>query len=107
MPLVILLIMVSGIILSILIVAYGDTAANIANFAGAHIVDYLKAIPSAAKDGALFGILLGAIAAAAYVCIPFYFAQGNLFGIFVGAWKHNFILARDFVMSMAIFTIVI
>ncbi|MBP3710781.1 MAG: hypothetical protein J6I73_10360, partial [Treponema sp.] len=44
-----------------------------------------KAIPSAAKDGALFGILLGAIAAAAYVCIPFYFAQGNLFGIFVGA----------------------
>ncbi|MBQ9495851.1 MAG: hypothetical protein IJR50_09505 [Treponema sp.] len=85
MPLVIALIVASGMIMSLFVFAFGYSAANIANFESAHIADYFKAIPRCIKDALFFGMLLGAIAAASYVCIPFYFAQQSMIGVFLGA----------------------
>src|SRR5574344_829500 len=79
------IIFIAVIVVSILTLAYGDTAVKIANFSGSHIADYFKAVPGCIKDGALFGILNGVICAAAYICIPFYFSQKSLISIFVGA----------------------
>ncbi|HAH61259.1 MAG TPA: hypothetical protein DCL73_04095 [Treponema sp.] len=84
-PVVIALVFLMLIAISILTFAFGDSAVQIANFSTAHIADYFKAIPGSLKDGALFGLLIGAICTASYIAIPFYFAQKSLFGIFVGA----------------------
>ena len=54
---VLLVLVFSLVFLSILIFAYSDTAAHIANFDGIHLMDFFKSIPGAIKDGALFGLM--------------------------------------------------
>lgn len=53
--------LVSFIVISIMVFAYGDTAAEIANFNGVRLVDYFKAIPGVLKDASLFGLLNGGV----------------------------------------------
>ena len=84
-PVVIALIFVSGIVISILALASGEVASSAANFGSAHIADFFRAIPSCIADGIRFGLVLAVVGAAAYVCIPFYFAQKTLVAIFIGA----------------------
>jgi len=84
-PVTIVLVFLLLIAVSILTFAFGDSAVQIANFGTAHVADYFKAIPGCIKDGTLFGLLIGAVCAASYIAIPFYFAQKSLFGIFLGA----------------------
>ena len=84
-PVVIALILVSGIVISILALASGEVASSAANFGSAHIADFFRAIPSCIADGIRFGLVLAVVGAAAYVCIPFYFAQKTLIAIFIGA----------------------
>ena len=45
------------VVLSILIFAYSDTAAHIANFDGIRHFDFFKAIPGVLKDATLFGLI--------------------------------------------------
>jgi hypothetical protein len=84
-PLAVIFLFLALIAISILTFAFGDSAAQIANFGGVHVADYFKAIPGCIKDGALFGLLTGCIVVATYVSIPFYFAQKSLISIFIGA----------------------
>lgn len=77
------------VVISILVFAYGDSAAQIANFNGIRIVDYFKAIPSALKDGALFGLMIGGIGILSFFCFNYYFLtlfleSNNYLGIFLG-----------------------
>ena len=46
---------ISFSVMSILTFAYGDLAANIANFNGVHVKDYFLQIPKCLKDGFFFG----------------------------------------------------
>ena len=84
-PLVRALILFFGIVMSILSLASGEVAASAANFGSAHIADFFRAIPSCIADGIRFGLVLGVVGAASYVCIPFYFAQKTLPAMFIGA----------------------
>ena len=61
------------VVLSILIFAYSDTAAHIANFDGIHILDYFKAIPGVLKDASLFGLLNAAVIMISTFSIRYYF----------------------------------
>lgn len=78
--LAIAMILAMCVVFSILAAAYGETAAKIARFDGVHIADFFRAIPRCAKDGALFGLMVGGAAAVVAVCVPFYFARRSLFG---------------------------
>lgn len=78
-------ILLTCVIISILVFAYGDISAEIANFNGIRIVDYFKAIPSSLKDGSLFGLMIGGIGILSFFCFDYYFLQmKSLFGIFLG-----------------------
>lgn len=77
---------VTIIVVSILIFAYGDTAANISNFNGIHLADYFKAIPGVLKDGSLFGLMVAGICLVSSVAIRYYFIETNsLLGFAMGA----------------------
>ena len=78
-PLVIALIILFGIVISILTLASGEVASSAANFGSAHIADFFRAIPLCIADGIRFGLILSVVGTAAYVCIPFYFAQKTMF----------------------------
>ena len=84
-PLVIALIILFGIVISILTLALGEVASSAANFGSAHIADFFRAIPSCIADGIRFGLILSVVGTAAYVCIPFYFAQKTLPTMFIGS----------------------
>ncbi|ERF60226.1 hypothetical protein HMPREF0860_1525 [Treponema socranskii subsp. socranskii VPI DR56BR1116 = ATCC 35536] len=84
-PLVIALIILFGIVISILTLASGEVASSAANFGSAHIADFFRAIPSCIADGIRFGLILSVVGTAAYVCIPFYFAQKTLPTMFIGS----------------------
>ncbi|MDR9858768.1 hypothetical protein [Treponema socranskii] len=84
-PLVIALIILFGIVISILTLASGEVASSAANFGSAHIADFFRAIPSCIADGIRFGLILSVAGTAAYVCIPFYFAQKTLPTMFIGS----------------------
>ena len=84
-PLVIALIILFGIVISILTLASGEVASSAANFGSAHIADFFRAIPSCIADGIRFGLILSVVGTAAYVCIPFYFAQKTLSTMFIGS----------------------
>ena len=84
-PLVIALIILFGIVISILTLASGEVASSAANFGSAHIADFFRAIPSCIVDGIRFGLILSVVGTAAYVCIPFYFAQKTLPTMFIGS----------------------
>jgi len=91
---------VAAIILSVLMMAYGDSAANIANFDSGRLLDFFKAIPGALKDGVLFGLLISAIGFFSYVGIEYYWSEAFLskfpqMGIFLGAllmWMDLFVI---------------
>lgn len=91
-----LLYIVSFSVMSILIFAYGDVAASIANFNCAHVVDFFKKIPGAIKDGILFGVLTACITWVSTIAISYYlFETKTMFGLFLGAmicWIDIFIL---------------
>lgn len=85
-----IMLVITCVILSILIFAYGDSAANVANFGAARLVDYFKAIPKCLLDGLLFGLLVSAIIILSYNGIRYYWgesflASSPLLGIFLGA----------------------
>ncbi len=84
-PLVIALIILFGIVISILTLASGEVASSAANFGSAHIADFFRAIPLCIADGIRFGLILSVVGTAAYVCIPFYFAQKTLPTMFIGS----------------------
>ena len=80
-----LMTIVSVMVLSVLLFAYSDTAAHIANFDGIHIVDFFKAIPGALKDGALFGLMNAAVFMISTFSIRYYlFETGTLIGFGLG-----------------------
>lgn len=68
---------ITSIIVSILAFAYGDVAADIANFKGVRFSDYFKNIPGVIKDAVLFGLLVSAIVLLSIFCFDFYFIQNQ------------------------------
>ena len=80
-----LVLLFSVVFLSILIFAYSDSAAHIANFDGIHILDFFKAIPGALKDGALFGLMNAAVFLISSFSIRYYIVDsGSLLGFGLG-----------------------
>ena len=83
-------------VMSILMFAYGEVAAKIANFNGVHVVDFFKAIPGAIKDGIFFGILNAVITWVSTIAISYYFFQTkSMIGLFFGAmicWIDIFVI---------------
>ena len=74
------------IVLSILIFAYSDTAAHIANFDGVRLVDYFKAIPGVLKDAILFGVMNAVVIMVSTFSIRYYFMEmQSLAGVALGA----------------------
>ena len=83
--LVLLVLIFSVVFLSILIFAYSDSAAHIANFEGIHMLDFFKAIPGAIKDGALFGLMNAAVFLISSFSIRYYIVEsGTLLGFAMG-----------------------
>ncbi|MCR4735064.1 MAG: hypothetical protein K5829_08690 [Treponema sp.] len=83
------------IVVSIVIFAYGDTAAAIADFRGIHYVEFFKAIPGVLKDASLFGTMCALIVMISGFSIRYYFAQQTMIGFMMGAaicWIDLFIL---------------
>ncbi len=75
----------SSVVLSIVIFAYSDSAAHIANFEGIHILDFFKAIPGVLKDGALFGLMNAAVFFISSFSIRYYIVEsGTLLGFALG-----------------------
>ncbi len=85
-PLLLLVFIFGCAVISVLTFAYGDIAADIANFKGIRIADYFKAIPGALKDGSLFGLMIAVITIVSFIGLDYYFLQTtSLAGIFLGA----------------------
>ena len=83
--LILLVVLFSAVVLSVLLVAYSDTAAHIANFDGVRLLDFIKAIPGALKDGALFGLMNAAVFIISSFSISYYIIDsGNLLGFALG-----------------------
>ncbi len=82
----VLLALVFGVVfLSILVVAYSDSAAHIANFEGIHMLDFFKAIPGSIKDGALFGLMNAGVFLVSSFSIRYYIVEsGTLLGFALG-----------------------
>lgn len=87
---------VACILISIFTFAFGDCAAEIANFNGIGLADYFKAIPGVLKDGTLFGLLVAAATILSVFCFDYYFLQmRSLVGIFLGSlimWLDVFLM---------------
>ena len=82
----ILAVMITCIVASILIFAYGDTAAAIADFKGIRLLDYFKSFPGVLKDATLFGLLISVVLMLSTFSIKYYFTESQtLFGFFLGA----------------------
>lgn len=73
----ILTFILSCVIVSILVFAYGDLAADIADFKGIRILDYFKNIPSVLKDASLFGLMVAGIIIISLMCLNFYFIENQ------------------------------
>jgi hypothetical protein len=77
--------LLSSVILSILTFAFSDSAAHIANFEGIHIFDFVKQIPGALKDGALFGLMNAGVFLISSFSIRYYIVEsGTLLGFALG-----------------------
>ena len=77
--------LLSSVILSILAFAFSDSAAHIANFEGIHIFDFVKQIPGALKDGALFGLMNAGVFLISSFSIRYYIVEsGTLLGFALG-----------------------
>lgn len=84
------IIIVASMFISILIFAFGDSCAKMANFDSVKIVDYFKAIPHCIKDGALFGLMNSAVGIGSYIAVCQYWSEQfltrySLWGVFLGA----------------------
>ena len=78
-------ILISCVVLSVLLFAYSDSAAHIANFEGVHLLDIFKQIPGALKDGALFGLMNAAVFLISSFSIRYYIVDsGTLIGFAIG-----------------------
>ena len=74
------------VVLSILIFAYSDTAAHIANFDGIRHFDFFKAIPGVLKDASLFGLMNAAVVMISSFSIRYYLIEmQSLLGLALGA----------------------
>lgn len=83
--LLLLLFIVSMIFISIIIFAYGEVAAEIANFNGVGLLDFFKAIPGVLKDATLFGVFLSAVITISGFSLKYYFFDAqSMFGFGVG-----------------------
>lgn len=79
-------VLVSFIVLSILVFAYGDSAAKIANFGSPSLKDYFTAIPGVIKDAALFGVIYAFVLLLSSFSIKYYFFEmQNTIGYCLGA----------------------
>lgn len=77
---------ISSIIFFIFVFAYGDSAAEIANFNGIRLRDYFLAIPKVLKDATLFGILFSVVIMISLFSIHYYFTQSQSYvGFLMGA----------------------
>jgi len=81
---------VAVIILTIMVFAYGDSAATIANFNSVRLVDYFKSFKTSFLDGLFFGLMISGIAIFSYIGIKYYWSEQFLtkfpmMGIFLGA----------------------
>ncbi len=63
------------ILLSIVAFAYGDSAADIADFKGIRLVDFFKAIPGVLKDASLFGLMCSLIIMISTFSIRYYITE--------------------------------
>lgn len=72
-PLLLLLCMILGVYSA----AFGQVAADIANFKGVHIADFFKALSANFKDGAFFGLLCGLLGLVSLTAMRFYLQQIN------------------------------
>ncbi len=83
--LALLCILFTCVVLSILIFAYSDSAAHIANFEGIHMLDFFKQIPGVLKDGALFGLMNAGVFLISSFSIKYYIVEsGSLIGFAAG-----------------------
>lgn len=83
--LILLSFLFSMIVISILIFAYGEVAAKIANFCGVGLLDFFKAIPGVLKDATLFGLMVSAIILISSFALRYYFIQmQSLLGFGIG-----------------------
>ena len=69
------LILLTCVVFAVFSVAYGNVAADIANFKGVHIGDFFKAIPSSFKDGSLFGLVCGFLGIISLVAMRYYIQE--------------------------------
>lgn len=77
-PLLIVLgIIVSFIIANILIFAYGDSAAQIADFGSPSLKEYFLAIPGVLKDASLFGLIYSLVIIFSGFSMKYYFFEAN------------------------------
>lgn len=85
----------SMIVFSILTFAYGEVAAEIANFNGVGLLDFFKAIPGVLKDASLYGVMISVITFLSSFSLRYYFIENqSLFGFGVGClmvWVDLFI----------------
>lgn len=73
------------IIYAIFALAYGEISAKIADFCGATIVDFFKAVPGVLKDAVLFGALCYALTMLSFISLDYYFVTAqSLVGYFIG-----------------------
>lgn len=78
--------LISSILISIVNFAFGELSAEIANFNGARLVDFFKAIPGVLKDAVLFGLLVSGIIIVSLFCVDFYFVKmQSIIGFFIGS----------------------
>lgn len=66
------------IILSIIALAYGESAAKIADFNSIKYSDFFKAVPGVLKDSVFLGLLVSAVLLISTFSIRYYWSLGNL-----------------------------
>lgn len=97
-PLIIVIsaVFIGSILFAIINFAFGELAAEIANFNGIRLVDFFKAIPGVLKDAVLYGIMIAAMIVISFSCLDFYFIKmQSLVGFFIGSlflWVDIFLI---------------
>ena len=76
----ILAFIIAFILISIVALAYGESAAKIANFEGIRYADFFKAIPSVFKDALFLGLLTSAVLIISTFSIRYYWSLNTMLG---------------------------
>lgn len=83
---VISVLLIGSILISILNFAFGELAADLANFDGIRLVDFFKAIPGVLKDAVLFGLMTTGLIILSIFCLDFYIVKmQNIAGFLIGS----------------------